>query len=375
MLLVAHDVNPLLGYLDQVIYIAGGRATSGSVDEVITPDTLSALYGAPIEVLKTADGRLVVVGQPEAPHHHGDRHGRTTTITTDTMNPTLSLNPSTTSRAVHVPVHGQRARGRDDRRGPGGGRRLVHGAPPPELRRPHAVGDGVPGRDRRRARRPADRARLLPRLRRRGAGSCAEPADRRASARPAAATAPRPRRSAPSRRSDWPPGTCSCRSTTPCSAAPRRCCSGRSSASAAARCWRCCWSRSSPWRWSRSATRPLLLETIDPRGSPAPAALPVAALDLGFLLVLALAVAATSQITGALLVFALLVAPPAAAQQLTMRPGLGLVLSVVFALAGRVARARDRVLLDLSGRLLRHELRVRPLPAGAARVEPRRGRR
>ena len=80
------------------------------------------------------------------------------------------------------------------------------------------------------------------------------------------------------------------------------------------------------------ATRPLLLETIDPEGARA-RGLPVAALELGFLLVLALAVAATSQITGALLVFALLVAPPAAAQQLTMRPGLGLVLSVVFALA------------------------------------------
>ena len=36
---------------------------------------LSELYGTPIEVLRTADGRLVVVGQPEAPHHHGDRHG------------------------------------------------------------------------------------------------------------------------------------------------------------------------------------------------------------------------------------------------------------------------------------------------------------
>jgi zinc/manganese transport system permease protein len=79
------------------------------------------------------------------------------------------------------------------------------------------------------------------------------------------------------------------------------------------------------------AMRPLLLETIDPEGARA-RGLPVAALDLGFLLVLALAVAATSQITGALLVFALLVAPPAAAQQLTMRPGLGLLLSIVFAL-------------------------------------------
>jgi zinc/manganese transport system permease protein len=80
------------------------------------------------------------------------------------------------------------------------------------------------------------------------------------------------------------------------------------------------------------AARPLLLETIDSEAARA-RGLPVALLDTGFLLVLAAAVAATSQITGALLVFALLVAPAAAAQQLTMRPGLGLALSVLFALA------------------------------------------
>ena len=74
VLLVAHDVNPLLGYLDQVIYMAGGRAMSGPVAEVITSATLSELYGAPIEVLRTQDGRMVVVGQPEAPHVHGHRH-------------------------------------------------------------------------------------------------------------------------------------------------------------------------------------------------------------------------------------------------------------------------------------------------------------
>jgi zinc/manganese transport system permease protein len=79
------------------------------------------------------------------------------------------------------------------------------------------------------------------------------------------------------------------------------------------------------------AARPLLLETIDSESARA-RGLPVAILDTGFLLVLAAAVAATSQITGALLVFALLVAPAAAAQQLTMRPGIGLVLSVLFAL-------------------------------------------
>jgi zinc/manganese transport system ATP-binding protein len=41
---------------------------------VIRSATLSALYGSPVEVLQTSDGRLVVVGQPEAPHHHSDRH-------------------------------------------------------------------------------------------------------------------------------------------------------------------------------------------------------------------------------------------------------------------------------------------------------------
>ena len=41
---------------------------------MITAATLSDLYGVPIEVLETADGRLVVVGLPEAPAHHSDRH-------------------------------------------------------------------------------------------------------------------------------------------------------------------------------------------------------------------------------------------------------------------------------------------------------------
>jgi zinc/manganese transport system ATP-binding protein len=74
VLLVAHDVNPLLSYLDRVVYLAAGRAVEGPVDEVITGETLTGLYGLPVEVLRTSDGRLVVVGQPEAPAHHHDRH-------------------------------------------------------------------------------------------------------------------------------------------------------------------------------------------------------------------------------------------------------------------------------------------------------------
>ena len=45
-----------------------------AVEDVITAPKLSALYGTPIEVLRAGDGRLVVVGQPEAPHYHGHRH-------------------------------------------------------------------------------------------------------------------------------------------------------------------------------------------------------------------------------------------------------------------------------------------------------------
>jgi zinc/manganese transport system ATP-binding protein len=74
VLLVAHDVNPLLSYLDRVVYFGAGQAVVGAPQQVITAETLSRLYGVPVEVLQTADGRLVVVGLPEAPAHHTDRH-------------------------------------------------------------------------------------------------------------------------------------------------------------------------------------------------------------------------------------------------------------------------------------------------------------
>jgi len=74
VMLVAHDVNPILPYLDQVVYLGHGQAVSGAPTEVVTTETLSALYDAPVEVLHASDGRLVVVGQPEAPAHHADRH-------------------------------------------------------------------------------------------------------------------------------------------------------------------------------------------------------------------------------------------------------------------------------------------------------------
>ncbi len=74
VVMVAHDVNPILPYLDRVVYIATGGVAAGSPDEVITTDTLTRLYGTPVEVLRSSDGRLVVVGGPEAPALHSDRH-------------------------------------------------------------------------------------------------------------------------------------------------------------------------------------------------------------------------------------------------------------------------------------------------------------
>ena len=49
------------------MYLARRRRVAGTPAEVITTETLTRLYGVPIEVLRATDGRLVVVGQPEAP--------------------------------------------------------------------------------------------------------------------------------------------------------------------------------------------------------------------------------------------------------------------------------------------------------------------
>jgi zinc/manganese transport system permease protein len=80
------------------------------------------------------------------------------------------------------------------------------------------------------------------------------------------------------------------------------------------------------------AGRQLFFASVDADVAGA-AGVPVRLLGFGFLLVLGLSVAETSQVTGALLVFALLVTPAATAHQLTSRPALGLALSVGIALA------------------------------------------
>ena len=78
--------------------------------------------------------------------------------------------------------------------------------------------------------------------------------------------------------------------------------------------------------------RPLLFASVDPDVARA-VGVPVRLVGAAFLILLGVAAAGASQITGSLLVFALLVAPAAAASRVTARPMLGLVLSIVIAVA------------------------------------------
>jgi zinc/manganese transport system ATP-binding protein len=70
VLLIAHDINPLLSVMNSVIYMANGQVATGKTDEVITSETLSKLYSAPVEVLKDSRGRVAVLGTEEAAHPH-----------------------------------------------------------------------------------------------------------------------------------------------------------------------------------------------------------------------------------------------------------------------------------------------------------------
>ena len=68
---VTHDINPVLSITDRVMYIAGGRVSVGTPDEVITSENLSRLYQAEVEVLSDSRGRLFVVGlEAETVHPH-----------------------------------------------------------------------------------------------------------------------------------------------------------------------------------------------------------------------------------------------------------------------------------------------------------------
>jgi zinc/manganese transport system ATP-binding protein len=73
VLLSAHELNPLLGALDRVLYLGRGQAALGTVDEVITGPILSHLYGSPIEVIRFG-GRIFVMSDGHNVEHHEHLH-------------------------------------------------------------------------------------------------------------------------------------------------------------------------------------------------------------------------------------------------------------------------------------------------------------
>jgi len=72
VLFVAHDLNPLMHVMDRVLYLAGGGAVMGKVDDVVTSESLSKLYGFQIEVVRVENRVFVVSAEgnvTEYAHH------------------------------------------------------------------------------------------------------------------------------------------------------------------------------------------------------------------------------------------------------------------------------------------------------------------
>ena len=64
VMLVTHEINPVLPLVDRVLYLVGGRWAVGTPDEVMTSERLTDLYGAPVDVLRVRD-RIIVVRSEE----------------------------------------------------------------------------------------------------------------------------------------------------------------------------------------------------------------------------------------------------------------------------------------------------------------------
>ncbi|MGD0376776.1 MAG: ABC transporter ATP-binding protein [Streptosporangiaceae bacterium] len=67
VLISAHEMNPLLPVMDRIVYMAAGRAASGTTSEVVQPAVLSELYGQHVDVIHIHDRILVVAGQGNGP--------------------------------------------------------------------------------------------------------------------------------------------------------------------------------------------------------------------------------------------------------------------------------------------------------------------
>jgi len=78
VLFVTHEINPILPYVDRVLYLVNGRAAIGEPHEVLTTERLTDLYGIPVDV-HDHNGRIMVIAGEEGTsgltgHHHDHQH-------------------------------------------------------------------------------------------------------------------------------------------------------------------------------------------------------------------------------------------------------------------------------------------------------------
>jgi zinc/manganese transport system ATP-binding protein len=80
VIFVTHEVNPVLPYVDRILYLVRGKWAIGTPAEILTSERLSALYGIEVDVIKVRDRYLVVSAEDELPTepgahpHHGHGH-------------------------------------------------------------------------------------------------------------------------------------------------------------------------------------------------------------------------------------------------------------------------------------------------------------
>jgi zinc/manganese transport system ATP-binding protein len=79
---VTHEVNPVLPYVDRILYLVRGRWAIGTPREILTSERLSSLYGIPVDVIKVRDRFIVLSAEhasstepgSHAHHDHGQSH-------------------------------------------------------------------------------------------------------------------------------------------------------------------------------------------------------------------------------------------------------------------------------------------------------------
>jgi manganese/zinc/iron transport system ATP- binding protein len=69
VLMVSHALNEVANYVERIALVVGGGFRLGPVDEIMTEQTLSQMYGIPVDV-ESFNGHRIVVARREIPHAH-----------------------------------------------------------------------------------------------------------------------------------------------------------------------------------------------------------------------------------------------------------------------------------------------------------------